>query len=66
MGFIQLACSCIAVPLLMATTKTRQAPPRQIIHWHAMKEWHFNAYGIANFLMFMAYFIPIFYVPAFA
>jgi MFS family permease len=31
-----------------------------------MKEWSFNAYGIANFLMFMAYFIPLFYVPAFA
>ncbi|KAB8261416.1 major facilitator superfamily domain-containing protein [Aspergillus pseudonomiae] len=66
MGFIQLACSCIAVPLLMATTKTRQAPPRRIIHWHAMTEWHFNAYGIANFFIFTAYFIPIFYVPTFA
>ncbi|KAF4221653.1 hypothetical protein CNMCM6457_001804 [Aspergillus fumigatiaffinis] len=66
LGFIQLACSCIAVPLLMVTTKTRRGPPRQLIHWHAMKEWSFNAYGIANFLMFMAYFIPLFYVPAFA
>ncbi|KAE8349444.1 putative MFS monocarboxylate transporter [Aspergillus coremiiformis] len=66
MGFIQLACSCVAVPLLMATTKARKNPPRQLIHWAAMKEWHFNAYGIANFLMFMAYFIPLFFVPAFA
>ncbi|GIC91350.1 putative MFS monocarboxylate transporter [Aspergillus udagawae] len=54
------------VPLLMVTTKTRRGPPRQLIHWHAMKGWSFNAYGIANFLMFMAYFIPLFYVPAFA
>lgn len=50
----------------MVTTKTRRSPPRKLIHWHAMKEWSFNAYGIANFLMFMAYFIPLFYVPAFA
>ncbi|OJJ96368.1 hypothetical protein ASPACDRAFT_125932 [Aspergillus aculeatus ATCC 16872] len=66
MGFIQLACSCIAVPLLLATTKTRVAPPRQLIHWHALREWPFAAYAIANFLMFMAYFVPVFYVPAFA
>lgn len=66
MGFIQLACSCIAVPLLLATTKMRRSPPRQLIHWQAMKHWSFDAFGLANFLMFMAYFIPIFYVPTFA
>ncbi|KAA8649464.1 putative MFS monocarboxylate transporter [Aspergillus tanneri] len=66
MGFIQLACSCVAVPLLMATTKPKRASPRQLIHWHALREWSFNAYAVANFLIFMAYFIPLFYVPVFA
>ena len=66
LGFIQLGCSCIAVPLLMATSKTKRNPPRQLIHWHALKEWSFNAYGVANFLIFMAYFIPVFYMPFFA
>ncbi|KAE8366298.1 major facilitator superfamily domain-containing protein [Aspergillus caelatus] len=66
MGFIQLGCSCIAVPLLMATTKPRRSSPRQLIHWDALKEWSFNAYGVANFFMFMAYFVPLFYVPFFA
>lgn len=31
-----------------------------------MKEWSFSAYGVANFLVFMAYFVPVFYVPIFA
>ncbi|KAI9039423.1 putative MFS monocarboxylate transporter [Aspergillus affinis] len=66
MGFIQLACSCIAVPLLMVTTQPKRSSPRQLIHWHALREWHFDAYAIANFLVFMAYFIPLFYVPFFA
>ncbi|KNG80952.1 hypothetical protein ANOM_011109 [Aspergillus nomiae NRRL 13137] len=54
------------VSTFFTTRRGLAAPLRQIIHWHAMKEWHFNAYGIANFLIFMAYFIPIFYVPTFA
>ncbi|THC92447.1 hypothetical protein EYZ11_008089 [Aspergillus tanneri] len=54
------------VPLLMATTKPKRASPRQLIHWHALREWSFNAYAVANFLIFMAYFIPLFYVPVFA
>lgn len=66
MGFIQLACSCIAIPLLMATTKARHGAPRRLIHWHAFREWSFNAYAVANFFMFMAYFIPLFYLPTFA
>ncbi|KAB8246080.1 major facilitator superfamily domain-containing protein [Aspergillus flavus] len=66
MGFIQLGCSCIAVPLLIATTKPKRSSPRQLIHWDALKEWNFNACGVANFLMFMAYFVPLFYVPFFA
>lgn len=50
----------------MATSKIRRNPPRQLIHWHAMKEWSFNAYEVANFLIFMAYFVPVFYVPFFS
>ncbi|KAE8146866.1 putative MFS monocarboxylate transporter [Aspergillus avenaceus] len=66
MGFIQLACSCVAVPLFTATAQPRHGSPRQLIHWNALTEWSFNAYGIANFFMFMAYFIPLFYDPLFA
>ncbi|KAF7592298.1 hypothetical protein BBP40_000429 [Aspergillus hancockii] len=66
MGFIQLGCSCIAVPLLMATTKLKRGSPRRLIHWDAFKEWSFSAYAVANFLMFLAYFVPLFYVPPFA
>lgn len=66
MGFIQLGCSFIAVPLLMVTTKPKRGSPRQLIHWDALKEWSFNAYAVANFLMFLAYFVPLFYVPVFA
>ncbi|KAA8642803.1 hypothetical protein EYZ11_004333 [Aspergillus tanneri] len=66
MGFIQLGCSCIAVPILMATSKPKRTSPRHLIHWHALKEWSFNAYGVANFLIFMGYFVPLFYVPVFA
>jgi len=39
---------------------------RSIIHWHALREYTFCAYGVANFLIFMGYFIPLFYVPYFA
>jgi Na+/melibiose symporter-like transporter len=31
-----------------------------------MKEKTFSAYCVANFLIFMAYFVPLFYIPYFA
>ena len=67
LGFIQLACSATALPLLFVGP----APPkpktsRSLIHWHALKEPATSAYGVANLLMFAAYFIPLFYVPFFA
>ncbi|PYH75097.1 putative MFS monocarboxylate transporter [Aspergillus vadensis CBS 113365] len=66
MAFIQLACSCIAVPLLIATTNPRPSPPRQLIHWHALKELSFDAYALVNFLFFVSYFLPLFFIPSFA
>ncbi len=67
LGFLQLACCMVALPLLFlekAALKVKN--PRSLIHWDALKEFGFCSYGISNFLMFMAYFIPLFYVPFFA
>ncbi|KAI2991325.1 hypothetical protein CBS147482_9028 [Aspergillus niger] len=66
LAFIQIACSCVAVPLLIATTNPKPSPPRQLIHWHALKEWSFNAYAFVNFLFFVSYFVPLFLLPSFA
>ena len=68
LGFVQLACSAMALPLLFAANKNppKLNTPRKLIHWNAFRESSFNAYIVANFLMFMAYFIPLFYVPFFA
>lgn len=57
----------MALPLLF----TGKAPPkpkvlRSLVHWDAFKEVPFSAYCVANFLVFMAYFIPLFYAPFFA
>ena len=57
----------MALPLLfIGKAPPKPKAPRSLIHWHAFKEIPFNAYCVANFLMFMAYFIPLFYVPFFA
>lgn len=67
LGFIQLACSILALPLLFAgVSSPKPKAPRSLIDWTAFRELPFNAYCIANFLMFMAYFIPLFYVPFYA
>jgi len=62
-GFIQLACSLVALPLLMTGPAPKPSAPRKIIHWYALREFTFSAYGFANFFIFMAYFVPLFYVP---
>ena len=67
LGFIQLACSLVALPLLFrGKAPPKPKAPRSLIDWNAFKEIPFNAYCVANFLVFMAYFIPLFYVPFFA
>ncbi|TAQ89916.1 hypothetical protein B7494_g1762 [Chlorociboria aeruginascens] len=67
LAFIQLACCLVALPLLfLGKAPPRPKNPRSIIHWEALKEYTFSAYAVANFLLFMGYFIPIFYVPFFA
>lgn len=67
LGFLQLACCIIALPLLfLGKAPLKPKSPRSLIHWEALKEFGFCSYGVANFLMFMAYFIPLFYVPFFA
>ncbi|PYH29287.1 putative MFS monocarboxylate transporter [Aspergillus neoniger CBS 115656] len=66
LAFIQVACSCIAVPMLIAITNPKSSPPRQLIHWHALKELSFDAYAIVIFLFFVSYFVPLFLLPSFA
>ncbi|KAH8722837.1 putative MFS monocarboxylate transporter [Phaeosphaeriaceae sp. PMI808] len=67
LAFLQFGCSCIAMPILLCVPRPpRPTTPRRIIHWQAMKEGTFSAYCVANFLIFMAYFVPLFYVPYFA
>ena len=67
LGFIQLACSLMALPLLfIGKAPPKPNAPRSLIHWIAFKETIFDAYCVANFLIFMAYFIPLFFVPFFA
>ncbi|GKZ39804.1 hypothetical protein AbraIFM66950_001262 [Aspergillus brasiliensis] len=66
MAFIQVACSCIAIPLLIATTNPKPSPPRQLIHWHALKELSFDTFAAVNFLFFVSYFVPLFFLPSFA
>ena len=66
LAFIQVACSCVAVPLLIATTNPKPSPPRRLIHWHALKESSFDAYAVVNFLFFVSYFVPLFLLPSFA
>ena len=67
MCFIQLACCLVALPLLfLGEAMPKPKNPRSLIHWNALAELSFSCYGVANFLMFMAYFIPLFYVPFFA
>ena len=57
----------MALPLLFSgTPKPKPKTPRNLIHWYALKEATFSAYCVANFLMFMAYFVPLFYVPFYA
>ncbi|MCJ1405567.1 hypothetical protein MMC11_008795 [Xylographa trunciseda] len=67
LAFIQLACATAAVSLLFIETPApKPKPPRHLIDWQALKDHTFQAYCVANFLMFMAYFVPLFYVPFFA
>ena len=67
LAFIQLACAAVALGLLFSQIPApKPKPARHLIDWPALKERTFQAYGVANFLMFMAYFIPLFYVPFFA
>lgn len=66
-GFIMLGCSLIALPLIfVGHLPPKPATVRRLIDWSALKEPIFLADGIANFLMFMAYFIPFFYIPTFS
>lgn len=67
LAFLQIACSCVAMPVLLSLPRPpKPAAPRSIIHWYAFKELTFNTYCVANFLVFMAYFVPLFYIPYFA
>lgn len=67
LGFIQLTCSLMALPLLfLGKSPPKPKAPRSLIQWNAFKEIPFDAYCVAKFLVFMAYFIPLFYVPFFA
>lgn len=65
-AFIQLACCLIAIPLIFLGKAPKRTNPRSIIHWSALKEYAFSFYAVSNFLVYMAYFIPLFYVPFFA
>ena len=67
LAFIQLASAMAGLGLLFIETPSpKPKPPRNLIDWQALKEHTFQAYCVANFLMFMAYFVPLFYVPFFA
>ena len=67
LAFIQLASAIAGLGLLFIETPApKPKPPRNLIDWQALREHTFQAYCVANFLMFMAYFVPLFYVPFFA
>ena len=67
LGLIQLLSSLVALLLLFAgAPKPAPKAPRSLIHWHAFKEIPFSAYCVANLIIFMAYFIPLIYVPFYA
>lgn len=63
-----LACSTIALPVLLFNQRRPPRPtkPRQLIDWVALKETPFVFDAVANFLIFLSYYIPLFYGPSFA
>ncbi|CZS90426.1 related to monocarboxylate transporter [Rhynchosporium agropyri] len=66
MGIFKSGASLALPFLFLGKPVPKPKNVRSIIHWHALKEYTFCAYGFGNFLIFMGYFIPLFYVPYFA
>ena len=66
-GFIMIACSAIALPVLLLNQRgPRPTSPRRFIDWSAFRELPFDFFAVANILIFLAYYIPLFYGPTFA
>lgn len=63
LGFIQLACTLVALPVLFSQPAPKPGPPRSLVHWYAFKQLPFTSYFVSGFLVFMAYLIPVVYIP---
>ncbi|CZT45096.1 related to MFS monocarboxylate transporter [Rhynchosporium secalis] len=66
MGIVTSGASLALPFLFLGKPVPKPKNVRSIIHWHALKEYTFCSYRVGNFLIFMGYFIPLFYVPSFA
>ncbi|KAL4895522.1 MFS general substrate transporter [Aspergillus ambiguus] len=66
LAFIQLGCSVVIIFCVMTAQSPEPRPPRGLIQCSAFREPAFTLYATFAFLFFMAYFIPMFYVPVYA
>lgn len=64
-GFLQLGLAAIALALLLRV-KIPTKPPRKIFQPKAFTEPAFALFSAAVFFQFLAYWIPLFFIPTFA
>ncbi|KAL4894760.1 major facilitator superfamily domain-containing protein [Aspergillus ambiguus] len=66
LGFIQLGSVLAAFPLIFYKSPSIRRPTGRVIELSALKDPAFTVLALAHFLLYLAYYIPIAYIPTYA
>lgn len=64
-AFVQMGLCIIALSILYRAP-VKKSKPRKLFEWQAFKSSAFSVFELVNFCQFLAYWIPLFFIPTYA
>ncbi|PLB52452.1 MFS general substrate transporter [Aspergillus steynii IBT 23096] len=66
LGFLQLGCFFTILPIIFLVPFPESTKTRSLIHWDALRQPAFSCFALFTFLVHIAYFVPMVFVPVYA